>query len=94
MRSVTISLSAPVRFSCAVRETPQILTWGARYEKHNSFGGHVSPRAYLVWNMLDDWTLKGWGITGFKTPSSGQLHNGVSGIAGHDLLNTVGNPDL
>jgi len=73
---------------------PLTLTWGARYEKHNSFGGHVSPRAYLVWNMLDDWTLKGGVSTGYKTPSLGQLHNGVSGIAGNGLVNTVGNPDL
>ncbi len=73
---------------------PLSLTWGARYEKHNSFGGHVSPRAYLVWNMLDDWTLKGGVSTGYKTPSLGQLHNGVSGIAGNGLVNTVGNPDL
>ncbi|XAW89676.1 TonB-dependent receptor [Vibrio sp. CDRSL-10 TSBA] len=29
---------------------PLILTLGARYEHHDSFGGHVSPRAYLVWN--------------------------------------------
>ncbi len=44
--------------------------------------------------MLDDWTLKGGVSTGYKTPSLGQLHNGVSGIAGNGLVNTVGNPDL
>jgi len=73
---------------------PLSLTWGARYEKHDSFGGHVSPRAYLVWNMLDDWTLKGGVSTGYKTPSLAQLHNGVSGVAGNGLVTTVGNPNL
>lgn len=70
------------------------LTWGARYEKHDSFGGHVSPRAYLVWNMLDDWTVKGGVSTGYKTPSLSQLHNGVSGVAGNGLVTTIGNPNL
>src|SRR5699024_2771226 len=26
------------------------LTLGARHEHHDAFGGHTSPRAYLVWN--------------------------------------------
>ncbi|AYW18964.1 TonB-dependent receptor [Klebsiella sp. P1CD1] len=73
---------------------PISLTWGARYEKHDSFGGHVSPRAYLVWNALDNWTVKGGVSTGYKTPSLSQLHNGVSGIAGNGLVTTVGNPEL
>src|SRR5690606_26162077 len=29
------------------------LTLGARYENHDAFGGHVSPRAELVWNSTD-----------------------------------------
>lgn len=73
---------------------PISLTWGARYEKHDSFGGHVSPRAYLVWDALDNWTVKGGVSTGYKTPSLSQLHNGVSGIAGNGFVTTVGNPEL
>lgn len=73
---------------------PLSLTWGARYEKHDSFGGHLSPRAYLVWNALDNWTVKGGVSTGYKTPSLSQLHNGVSGVAGNGLVSTVGNPNL
>jgi len=73
---------------------PLSLTWGARYEKHDSFGGHVSPRAYLVWNALDDWTVKGGVSTGYKAPSLAQLHNGVSGVAGNGLISTLGNPNL
>nr|WP_259048303.1 TonB-dependent receptor [Klebsiella sp. BIGb0407] len=73
---------------------PLSLTWGARYEKHDSFGGHISPRAYLVWNALDDWTIKGGVSTGYKTPSLSQLHSGVSGVGGNGLETTIGNPNL
>lgn len=73
---------------------PLSLTWGARYEKHDSFSGHISPRAYLVWSINDDWTMKGGVSTGYKTPSLSQLHNGVSGVAGNGLVTTIGNPNL
>ncbi len=73
---------------------PLSLTWGARYEKHDGFGDHISPRAYLVWNALDDWTVKGGVSTGYKTPSLSQLHSGNSGIAGNGLISTVGNANL
>ena len=35
------------------------LTLGGRYEHHDAFGGHFSPRGYLVWNTTDHWALKG-----------------------------------
>lgn len=35
------------------------LTYGARYEYQTTFGGHISPRAYLVWDAQDNWTVKG-----------------------------------
>lgn len=73
---------------------PLSLTWGARYEKHDSFGDHISPRAYLVWNALDNWTIKGGVSTGYKTPSLSQLHDGVSGITGNGTIDIVGNPNL
>lgn len=69
-------------------------TGGARYEYNDTFGGHVSPRAYLVWNALDDLTVKGGVSTGYKTPSLAQLHNGVSGVTGQGTITTIGNPDL
>ncbi|MFJ5416262.1 TonB-dependent receptor [Pectobacterium carotovorum] len=73
---------------------PLSLTLGARYEKHDSFGGHLSPRAYLVWNVADDWTVKGGVSTGYKAPSLAQLHNGVSGVGGNGTTSTIGNPNL
>ncbi|MDX5626471.1 MULTISPECIES: TonB-dependent receptor [unclassified Brenneria] len=70
------------------------LTYGARYEYQDTFGGHVSPRSYLVWNASDDWTVKGGVSTGYKTPSLAQLHNGVSGVTSQGTVTTIGNPDL
>ncbi|MGE0973414.1 TonB-dependent receptor (plasmid) [Klebsiella sp. WOUb02] len=73
---------------------PLALTYGARYEYQNTFGGHVSPRAYLVWDALEQITLKGGVSTGYKTPSLSQLHDGISGVSGQGTINTIGNPDL
>ncbi|ENZ0463832.1 TonB-dependent receptor [Salmonella enterica] len=73
---------------------PLTLTYGARYEKHDAFGGHISPRAYLVWNSTDNITVKGGISTGYRTPNLSQLHNGVSGVTGQGTINTVGNPEL
>ncbi|GAA3711231.1 TonB-dependent receptor [Oceanisphaera sediminis] len=70
------------------------LTLGARYDRHDAFGGHVSPRAYLVWNTTDNWTLKGGISRGYKTPELNQLHDGINGITGQGTVITIGNPDL
>lgn len=70
------------------------LTLGARYEDHEAFGGHVSPRAYLVWNTNDHWTMKGGVSRGYKTPSVNQLHNGVNGVTAQGRTITIGSPDL
>ncbi|KZC91868.1 TonB-dependent receptor, partial [Stenotrophomonas maltophilia] len=48
-------------------------TFGLRYDDHNVFGSHVSPRGYLVWNASDAWTFKGGVSTGYKTPRPDQL---------------------
>ncbi|SDU22730.1 TonB-dependent receptor domain-containing protein [Geopseudomonas guangdongensis] len=70
------------------------LTLGARYEDHEAFGGHVSPRAYLVWNTNDNWTLKGGVSRGYKTPSLNQLHDGISGVTAQGRTLTIGSPHL
>ena len=70
------------------------LTVGSRYEHNDVYGGHLSPRGYLVWDVTDEWTLKGGVTTGYKAPSLSQLHNGISGVAGQGTINTVGNPNL
>ncbi len=70
------------------------LTVGARYDDHEAFGGHVSPRAYLVWNTTDNWTLKGGVSRGYKTPDLNDLHDGINGVGSQGQSVTVGNPDL
>ncbi|HCP3365785.1 TPA: TonB-dependent receptor, partial [Escherichia coli] len=70
------------------------LTVGSRYEHHEVFGGHLSPRAYMVWDVADEWTLKGGVTTGYKAPGMGQLHKGISGVSGQGRTNLLGNPDL
>lgn len=67
---------------------------GARYDRHQAFGGHTSPRAYLVWNTNDNWTLKGGVSKGYKTPSLNDLHSGINGVTGQGKTTTIGNPSL
>ena len=70
------------------------LTLGARYEDHEAFGGHVSPRAYLVWNTTENWTLKGGVSRGYKTPTLNQLHDGINGVTNQGDVITIGSPNL
>ncbi|KRW62786.1 TonB-dependent receptor domain-containing protein [Pseudomonas sp. TTU2014-080ASC] len=70
------------------------LTLGARYDDHESFGGHVSPRAYLVWNTTENWTLKGGISRGYKTPDLNDLHAGINGATSQGRVITIGSPDL
>ena len=44
------------------------LTLGLRWDDHERYGNHWSPRAYLVWTASDTLTLKGGVSTGFKAP--------------------------
>ena len=70
------------------------LTLGGRYDHHDKFGGHFSPRGYLVWDTTDNWTIKGGVSTGYKAPRVDQLYSGINGVTrqGKDL--TYGNPNL
>lgn len=70
------------------------LTVGARYDDHEAFGGHVSPRAYLVWNTTENWTMKGGISRGYRTPDLNDLHSGINGVTGQGTVITIGNPDL
>jgi outer membrane receptor for ferrienterochelin and colicins len=70
------------------------LTAGVRYDNHDSFGSHVSPRGYLVYDLTDNWTLKGGVATGYKTPKTTDLFAGITGFGGQGTSPWVGNPDL
>ncbi|WP_139853037.1 TonB-dependent receptor domain-containing protein [Acinetobacter pullicarnis] len=70
------------------------LTFGGRYEDHSAFGGEFTPRAYLVWNTNDYWTLKGGVSTGYKVPTANDLHDGINGFTAQGRSVTLGNPNL
>lgn len=69
-------------------------TLGGRYDKHEVFGSNVSPRAYAVYNFLDDFTIKGGVGTGYKTPKTSDLFDGIVGFGGQGTSPFIGNPDL
>jgi len=73
---------------------PLAITFGLRYDDHEVFGSHVSPRLYGVYTMNEQWTLKGGVSTGFKTPKTTQLYDGVTGFGGQGTSPMFGNPDL
>lgn len=70
------------------------VTGGVRYDHHNMFGGQVSPRLYGVYNLSSNWVLKGGVSTGFKTPKTTDLYDGVTGFGGQGTTPFIGNPDL
>jgi outer membrane receptor for ferrienterochelin and colicins len=70
------------------------VTLGARYDDHSAFGEHLSPRAYAVWNLNDNWTLKGGVSQGFKTPRLEQLAEGINGFGNQGRLPLLGTPTL
>ncbi|QDH71699.1 TonB-dependent receptor [Lysobacter alkalisoli] len=70
------------------------LTAGLRYDDHNIFGDHLSPRGYLVWTASENWTLKGGISTGYKTPKPNQLHPGITGFGAQGVIPFVGTPGL
>ena len=73
---------------------PLSITGGLRYDDHDVFGDQVSPRLYGVYNLSRDWTVKGGVSTGFKTPKTTQLYDGVTGFGGQGTSPMFGNPDL
>lgn len=73
---------------------PLTLTFGARYDKHEDFGDHISPRAYATYTINDNWTVKGGVSTGYKAPKASDLQEGITGFGGQGTSPWIGNPDL
>lgn len=73
---------------------PLTLTLGLRYDDHQVFGAQSSPRAYAVYTISDNWTVKGGVSTGYKTPKTTDLYDGVTGFGGQGVNPFVGNPEL
>lgn len=70
------------------------LVVGNRFDRHEEYGWHSSPRAYLVHHVTDALTIKGGGGRGFKAPTLKQLSPGYSAIGGGGMFTIYGNPDL
>lgn len=71
-----------------------IVTLGGRYDKHEVFGDNVSPRAYAVYNFANDFTIKGGVGTGYKTPKTSDLFDGIVGFGSQGTSPFIGSPDL
>lgn len=71
-----------------------IATFGLRYDKNEDFGSHFSPRAYLVWNIDDNWQVKGGVSRAFKAPDIHKMTDGVIGLSGQGKNPSLGNPNL
>ncbi|MCA1971223.1 MAG: ligand-gated channel protein [Caenispirillum sp.] len=68
------------------------LTGGARLDYDETYGSHVSPRLYGVWNFTDAWTLKGGVSTGYRAPNLREIAPDWGQTSrGGDVY---GNPDL
>lgn len=77
------------------------LTAGLRYDYHEKFGSHFSPRAYLGYDVTDALTFKAGWAQAFKAPNLRQLDpNWVTTSRGRGCgavggpCEMVGNPDL
>ena len=70
------------------------LTAGIRHDEHDLFGSNVSPRLYGAYKIDPMWTVKGGVSTGYKTPKTTDLYDGVTGFGGQGTSPFVGNPDL
>lgn len=70
------------------------ITAGVRYDDHSTFGDHVSPRIYAVWNASDEWTVKGGVSSGYKAPRLEQLAPGINGFGSQGRLPLIGSPGL
>ena len=70
------------------------LTGGLRHDDHDIFGSHVSPRLYAVYTLTPAWTLKGGVSTGYKTPLTTDLYDGITGFGNQGVTPIIGNPGL
>lgn len=79
------------------------LTAGLRFNHHESYGSHVTPRLYGVWNATDALTIKGGISTGFRAPDIRNIAPGYALTTGGANCSRndppscgviLGNPDL
>ncbi|MNQ10712.1 Colicin I receptor precursor [compost metagenome] len=70
------------------------VTLGGRWDDHEVYGGEFSPRIYGIYNLTDNWVLKGGAGKAFKAPDITQSDDSYSVLACRGMCQIVGNPDL
>ncbi|OTQ57718.1 TonB-dependent receptor domain-containing protein [Gilliamella sp. A7] len=72
------------------------ITAGLRYNKDENYGNNWNPRIYSVWNIDDNFTLKGGYSTGYATPQLRYVVTDWGQVTGGSEYDGVilGNPDL
>ena len=69
-------------------------TLSGRFTHHDDFGSDFTPRAYLVYNPTNRFTVKGGYAEGFKTPTIYQSSEDFSLVSCGGSCYLTGNPDL
>lgn len=67
------------------------LTFGARYDDHENFGSEFSPRAYAVYQLSDQLSLKAGYGHGFRAPTLKESLEEYKFVGPHSFY---GNPDV
>ncbi|WP_222908204.1 TonB-dependent receptor domain-containing protein [Pseudomonas sp. DNDY-54] len=70
------------------------VTLGARWDHHEAFGSELSPRAYGVYNLTDNWVIKGGVGQSFKAPAIYQSDETYSVAACQGGCRVRGNAQL
>lgn len=70
------------------------LTLGGRFDDYSSFGSEFSPRFYSVYQVTDQFNLKGGVGKSFKAPSISQSDPTYAVLACRGMCHVIGNPDL
>lgn len=71
-----------------------LLTLGTRMDHHEKYGTHWNPRAYLVYHLNNEWTLKGGIAKAFKAPSIREISPNYIASTQSGAGVIYGNPDL
>ena len=71
-----------------------LLTLGSRFDHHQKFGSHWNPRAYLVYHLDDNFSLKGGVAKAFRAPSIREISEGYVTSTERGAGVIYGNPNL
>jgi outer membrane receptor for ferrienterochelin and colicins len=71
-----------------------IFTLGGRVDNHDIYGNNFSPKAYLVYNASNAWTIKGGITKAFKAPEVSKLSEEYRTVSCGGSCTLSGNPDL